>query len=90
VQLAAAPDDWPAAEASLLASLDQARRQSALGWELRSALALCRLWADHGRAGDARRLLAGIHARFTEGFETLDLSEAQRWMRELSAAATHR
>ncbi|WP_027554406.1 winged helix-turn-helix domain-containing protein [Bradyrhizobium sp. Cp5.3] len=83
VLLAAAPTNWPAAEASLISSLGSAREQSALGWELRSAIALCRLWVDHGRVDDARRLLIDIYERFTEGFETADLIEAQRQLRAL-------
>ena len=37
VLLAASPKNWPAAEASLKESIDCARQQSALVWELRSA-----------------------------------------------------
>ncbi len=70
------PENW-AAETSLMASLDCARKQSALGWELRSATALFHLRADHERADTARRMLANIYGRFTEGFETIDLRAAR-------------
>jgi len=90
VLLATSRENWPAAEASLMASLDCARQQSALGWELRAAIALGRLWTDHGRGGEARTLLADLYERFTEGFETADLSEAERQLRATGARTSHR
>lgn len=89
VLLAGSPANWPAAEASLVASLDCAREQSALGWELRSAIALSRLWADHGRLDEGHRVLAQVYERFTEGFGTADLSQAKRWLRVRDARASH-
>ncbi|RXH24142.1 hypothetical protein XH99_29095 [Bradyrhizobium nanningense] len=83
VLLAAAPANWQTAEASLISSLASAREQSALSWELRSAIALCRLWVDRGRADEARRLLVELYERFTEGFGTADLSGAERQLRAL-------
>jgi predicted ATPase len=85
VLLAASRENWPAAEASLIGALDHARQQSALGWELRSAIALVRLWTDRGRADEARTLLADVYARFTEGFGTADLNEAERQLRALGS-----
>jgi predicted ATPase len=87
--LAASPANWPAAEASLMGSLDCAREQSALGWELRSAIALCRLWVDHGRVDEARSVLADVYERFTEGFGTADPSEAERQLRALGVRTSH-
>jgi tetratricopeptide (TPR) repeat protein len=75
--------DIAAAEETLVRSLEWAHKQSALGWELRAAIPLARLWAQHGRASDARHLLAGIYQRFTEGFETPDLTVARRLLEEL-------
>jgi predicted ATPase/DNA-binding winged helix-turn-helix (wHTH) protein len=89
VLLAASPANWSAAEASLMGSLDCAREQSALGWELRSAIALCRLWADHGRVDEARSVLVDVHGRFTEGFGTTDLSEAEHQLRVLGVRTSH-
>jgi predicted ATPase len=89
VLLAASPANWPAAEASLKDSLDCARRQSALGWELRSAAQLSRLWADHGRLGEARTLLADVYGRFTEGLGTADLIAAERQLRDLEERTAH-
>jgi predicted ATPase len=73
VLLAVSPTNAAAAEASIVAALDCARTSSALGWELRSAIALFRLWRDRGRQDAARRMLTGTYERFTEGFETVDV-----------------
>jgi predicted ATPase/DNA-binding winged helix-turn-helix (wHTH) protein len=83
VLLAVSPDNWCSAEDSLKNSLACARQQSALGWELRSALALGRLWLDRGLVDEARSLIAGVHAQFTEGFQTADLIEAECQLRAL-------
>lgn len=77
VLLAVSPVDRTAAESSLLTSLHCARKQSALGWELRSATALFNLLADHERADTVRGMLAQIYGRYTEGFETSDLRAAR-------------
>jgi len=59
-------------------SLDLAREQEALSWELRSGLSLARLWGEQGRIREARDLLTSIYGRFTEGFETADLRAAMQ------------
>jgi predicted ATPase/DNA-binding winged helix-turn-helix (wHTH) protein len=74
--LALSPQHWTAAEKSLMTSINLARKQSSLGWELRSAILLFRLWTDQGRADAARDMLANIYGRYTEGFETADLRAA--------------
>jgi tetratricopeptide (TPR) repeat protein len=65
------------AESCLLRSLGLARRQSALGWELRAGLTLARLWRDNGRQDEARALIAPLHARYAEGLDTVDLVAAK-------------
>ena len=65
------------AEAHFLRALDVARHQHAKAWELRAAMSLSRLWQRHGKPGEARQLLAMVYDRFTEGFDTADLQEAQ-------------
>jgi hypothetical protein len=65
------------AEALFQQSLDTAREQGALSWELRTATSLARLRHEQGRAREAHDLLASVHARFTEGFETTDLLRAE-------------
>jgi len=73
-----------AAEATLLRSIECARQQSALSWELRSATSLARLWARRGLVARARDLLAQACDRFTEGFGTGDLVKARRLIAEWS------
>ena len=76
------PDD-DAAEGHLLAALKRARDQSALGWELRVATTLSRLWARQERRSEARELLGSTYERFGQGFGTADLLEAQKLLATL-------
>jgi hypothetical protein len=57
-------------------ALSIAREQSALTWELRAATSLARLLGAQDRVAEARQLLAGVCARFTEGRDTSDFREA--------------
>jgi predicted ATPase/DNA-binding winged helix-turn-helix (wHTH) protein len=65
-------EDRARAEALLLRSLDVARQQGALSWELRSATSLAELWERENRREAAFSLLASVRDRFTEGFATAD------------------
>jgi predicted ATPase len=69
-----------AAEEQFLHSLDWARRQGALSWELRTSTSLARLQHDQGRIGEARSLLQPAYDRFSEGFETTDLKTAKAYL----------
>ena len=60
-----------------LTAIDVARGQQAKSPELRAATSLARLWGDQGRRAEARDLLAPIHGWFTEGFDTLDMRDAE-------------
>ena len=64
------------AEQSFSAALCLARRQGALALELRAALSLARLRVTQDRHDEARRMLAPVYDRFTEGFDTPDLKAA--------------
>jgi predicted ATPase len=75
---ATSTDALSTAELQLLRALQLAKEQNALSWELRTASSLARLGFTQGRAPDALHLLAAVRARFTEGFESLDLREADR------------
>jgi hypothetical protein len=86
IQLARTEPDLAAAEHALLSSIDVARKQSALGWELKATIPLARMWSQQGRSGPARTLIEEIYERFTEGFETLDLIEARQLLAELGSA----
>ena len=58
--------------------VEQALRQGALFWQLRTATSLARLWLDHqDRAAEARALLGQVYDRFSEEFETADLKSAR-------------
>jgi predicted ATPase len=71
------------AEATFRRSLNLARRQNALSWELRTATSLARLWRDQHRVGAARELLAAVRDRFGEGFQTRDCLRADALLQEL-------
>ena len=74
------------AETLFQESLEVARRQGALSWELRASASLARLWQSQGDSLQAYHLLAPVYARFTEGFDTVDLSSAGALLTELAAA----
>jgi predicted ATPase/DNA-binding winged helix-turn-helix (wHTH) protein len=82
VLLAGSEPDDSQAEDLLTQSLTCARRHSATGWELRTALALARFQTQRGAGALARQSLAAVCDRFTEGYDTPDLRAA----RELLAA----
>jgi hypothetical protein len=65
------------AEAVFLQSLDIAREQKVLAWELRAATSLARLLRDQGRSADAMSHLQPVYDRFTEGYDTADLKAAK-------------
>ena len=72
------------AEDSFRTAIAIAREQGTRGYELRAATSLARLWAEHGRRGEARDLLAPLYGSFTEGFDTADLKDANRLLDELT------
>lgn len=72
------------AESCFRDSLDLSRRQCALGWELRGAISLGRVWRQAGKAGDARALLAPLVSRYQEGLQTRDLVAARELLTALN------
>ncbi len=82
-ELLASGPRWSEAECWFSRSLDLAREQSALAWELRTATSLAELQARQGRRDEATRVLRSVYDRFTEGFDTLDLRAAKRLLDEL-------
>jgi predicted ATPase len=70
------PSNIAEAEHCFRQSLDLARRQGALSWELRTATAITRLRASQGRREEAREALAPVLGRFTQGKGTVDLRAA--------------
>jgi predicted ATPase len=72
------------AEELLLRSGEIARAQSALSWELQAATSLASLWRKQGRSNETRNMLTPVYARFTDGFNTRDLTTAKRLLDELT------
>jgi predicted ATPase len=64
------------AERHFRQALEAARRQGQVSLELRAVLSVGRLRRAQGRADEARAIVAEVHGRFTEGFDTHDLREA--------------
>jgi DNA-binding SARP family transcriptional activator/predicted ATPase len=71
------------AEAHFRQALETARGQEARMLELRASMSLARLWQSRGRNQAAREILAGVYARFDEGFETPDLQSAAALLSEM-------
>jgi predicted ATPase/DNA-binding winged helix-turn-helix (wHTH) protein len=72
------------AEEQFRRSLDLARRQGALSWELRSAMSLGQWRHAQGRTKAAQDLLNSVYAKFTEGFETRELLRAKQLLEKWS------
>jgi predicted ATPase/class 3 adenylate cyclase len=77
--------DATKAESYFNRALAVAREQQAKSWELRAAMSMARLWRDQGKPEQARELLAPVYGWFTEGFDTLDLTEAKALLDALSS-----
>jgi len=70
-------------EAELLHALQIAEQQKALGWKVRIATSLGRLWRYQGKADQARALLDEMLGCFTEGFGDNDLVAANALRKDL-------
>jgi predicted ATPase len=75
-------------EGCFLKAIAIARRQEGKSLELRATVSLARLWQQQGKQVQARRMLADIYGWFTEGFDTIDLQQANALLQELSASDT--
>ena len=79
-----APRPEPAlAQECLQRSLELARAQSALSWELRTAIELARMHSG----SHARATLRSVYARFVEGLETPDLRVARSLLEDTHPAS---
>ena len=65
------------AEEHFQRALEDARAHEVVGWELRAATSLARLWHARRRTRQARSLLLPVYRRFTEGLDTADLVSAK-------------
>jgi predicted ATPase/DNA-binding winged helix-turn-helix (wHTH) protein len=81
----AAQNDRGSAIGCLTEAIKVAQAQSALAWELRSAIDLARLLSEAGQRDQARHDLALVYDRFTEGFETKDLKAARALLQHLQS-----
>jgi predicted ATPase len=76
-----------APDAEVESLLDQAlltaRAQQARSLELRAVTDLTRLWMKQGKHAEALDVLSPVNGRFTEGFGTRDLKEAEALLTEL-------
>ena len=77
--------DAQSSERCFLTAIEIAQRQAGKSLELRATVSLARLWQQQGEQDQARRILADIYGWFTEGFDTVDLQQAQALLQELSA-----
>jgi predicted ATPase len=75
----------PAAEQCLCEALKIAQDQHATMLELRAATSLARLWKTLNKADEATRILQSAYARFHEGVDSLELSEAKTVLDQLRA-----
>ena len=78
-----APNANAVAEDHFQQSLEWAGRQRALAWELRTTMSLARLRHRQRKTSEARKLLAAVYERFTEGFDTTDLVAAKALLKTL-------
>ena len=74
--------DAAAAERCFENAIEVAREQGAKSFELRAATSLASLWHGQGKCNEARDLLGGVYAWFTEGFDTPDLRRAESLLDE--------
>jgi predicted ATPase len=85
--------DTQEAEVLLRQSIERARNQGNLSWELRTARSLANLMVRQDRFDPALNSLSNVYARFTEGFDTSDLQEARKdleYMKSLCELITPR
>lgn len=75
--------DLAAAEEAFIQALNQARKQSAPGWELRAALPLAQIWVRQNQTERARTLLTDIRTRFAEDECSNDLKTAIELLAEI-------
>jgi predicted ATPase/DNA-binding winged helix-turn-helix (wHTH) protein len=84
LQLENTPRARQEAEEHFRQSLECARQQEAISWELRTSMSLARLYQGQGQLIEARDALGPVYARFQEGFKTADLKAANALMSELT------
>jgi predicted ATPase/class 3 adenylate cyclase len=81
----ATTNDAADAEVWFALAVERADQLDAPMLQLRARMALARLWLMQGRTEPARTLLAEAYERLTEGFTTLDLTDARTLLDDLAA-----
>ncbi|WP_082549047.1 AAA family ATPase [Rhizobacter sp. Root404] len=84
VQLLTGQIDTRQAILRVEAAATHARQQGALALEWRATMALARLYAGVGRDDEARAMLRGNYAAFTQGFSSPDLVEGKQLLDGMS------
>jgi DNA-binding winged helix-turn-helix (wHTH) protein/tetratricopeptide (TPR) repeat protein len=69
--------DFEQAKACFSNALRRARENEAKSLELRAAMSLHKIWSRQGKRAEARRIVAEVYDRFSEGFDTPDLRDAR-------------
>jgi tetratricopeptide (TPR) repeat protein len=82
--LAQEPPDAKEAERCFRTSIGVAQRIGAKSIELHTTIKLAKLLAKQRHRKEARAMLTGIYAWFTEGFDTADLRTAKSLLEELA------
>jgi predicted ATPase/DNA-binding winged helix-turn-helix (wHTH) protein len=78
------------AAACYLESIELARRQGALSWELRTAMSLVQLGRETGGNEQTEGMLSSAYGQFREGFATGDLQQARALVESRSQATRSR
>jgi predicted ATPase len=78
--VAVTPDNAAEAESWYQKALETALDVQAKMLALRVAISLSRLWHDQGKDEQGGQLLRGIVEKFSEGFQTADLMEAEEFL----------
>jgi predicted ATPase len=69
---------------SLDCAINVARRQNSRFLELRACVSKARVCRDRGLRDDARKIVAPVYRWFTEGLDTVDLTEARAFLEALA------
>ncbi|MGH2706673.1 MAG: AAA family ATPase [Actinomycetota bacterium] len=80
-RLLARQGERAAAEAAYCQAIERAHGQHALSLELRAALDLCELRVEDRHPEEGRKLLAGVLARFSQGFDHPEIARASAIVR---------
>ncbi|MGR8918863.1 MAG: adenylate/guanylate cyclase domain-containing protein [Gammaproteobacteria bacterium] len=83
--VAAAGQDFDAAEQAFERSLAVAGEQQARSWELLAATSLAAMWRDQGKVQQAHDVLAPVFGWFTEGFGSAPLVDARLVLDDISS-----